>query len=469
MAVQKRPSQHVEVDLDATVELPAVDFADVEGASALLAEESAVTDVFPAPVIPAGVVELADSLREVEQRLQRKIERVARLEAELGEARQQIDTLREQQEQAERTTTERETTLRADLAAIGQREVDLQRDNSTLRDSMIELRAQLQAQHAALGESQTQAAQRASVQRHQELDLAQLRRRSERQHEALSTWQGFRAVSESMLGERDAQLRGVDAQHAAALAELQTAQQAAAAQVAALETSLREAQTSRQLDAQALQVATQHAEQQAVQLVARDATIADQQQQLDALRALEEKARHAAGVHDEQQRQIALLQIELSAANAQLRDAESQLRAANDRVQRLESEAHASAALLGNLQQNMERLGREDTGSRPALKLVAAEPALRVLLRQEGGSELAYPLGRRTTVGRTPENDIQIDTTFVSRHHAVLLSNSDHCIVEDLNSTNGVLVNGRRVGRQILHDGDTVTVGRTEFIYQQRS
>ncbi len=36
-------------------------------------------------------------------------------------------------------------------------------------------------------------------------------------------------------------------------------------------------------------------------------------------------------------------------------------------------------------------------------------------------------------------------------------------------STNGVLVNGRRVGRQILQDGDTVTVGKTEFKYQQRS
>jgi pSer/pThr/pTyr-binding forkhead associated (FHA) protein len=51
----------------------------------------------------------------------------------------------------------------------------------------------------------------------------------------------------------------------------------------------------------------------------------------------------------------------------------------------------------------------------------------------------------------------------------VLLSSADNCIVEDLNSTNGVLVNGRRVGRQILHDGDTVKVGKTEFRYQQRS
>jgi FHA domain len=469
MAVQKHPSPHAEVDLEATVELPAVDFADVEDASPLLAEASAATDALPAPAIPAGVVELAESLRELEQRLQRKIERVARLEAELGDARQQGDALRAQLEQAQGAAAEREIWLRADLAAAGQREADLQRDNSALQSSLTELRAQLQTQLAALGESQTQAAQRASVQRHQELDLVELRRRSEQQLEALSTWQGFRAVSESMLSERDEQLRSSDALHAAALAELQAAQQQAAARVATLEITLREAEAGRQQGLEALQAATQQAEQQSAQLAARDVAIADQQQQLDALRALEAKARHAAGVHDEQQRQIAMLQIELSAANAQLRDAELQLRAAGERVQRLESEAHASAALLGNLQQSMERLGREDTGSRPVLKLVAAEPALRVLLRQEGGTELAYPLGRRTTVGRTPENDIQVDTTFVSRHHAVLLSNSDHCIVEDLNSTNGVLVNGRRVGRQILHDGDTVTVGRTDFIYQQRS
>jgi DNA repair exonuclease SbcCD ATPase subunit len=266
MAVQKRPSQHVEVDLDATVELPAVDFADVEGASALLAEESAATDVFPTPVIPAGVVELADSLREVEQRLQRKIERVARLEAELSDAHLQGETLRAQVQQAERTAVERETSLRADLAAASQREIDLQRDHGALQDSMTELRAQLQVQHAALGESQAQSMQRASVQRHQEQDLTELRRRSEQQLEALSTWQGFRAVSESMLTERDEQLRNIDTAHTAALAEMQTAQQTAAAQVAALELALRDAEAGRQQGMQALQVAAQQAQLQTTQL-----------------------------------------------------------------------------------------------------------------------------------------------------------------------------------------------------------
>ena len=136
---------------------------------------------------------------------------------------------------------------------------------------------------------------------------------------------------------------------------------------------------------------------------------------------------------------------------------------------RLESEAHASAALLGNLQQNMERLGRDDTGSRPALQDVTLEIPRARADPPGGWRRGGVSLGRRTTIGRTPENDIQIDTTFISRHHAVLLSSPDHCIVEDLNSTNGVLVNGRRVGRQVLRDGDTVTIGKTEFRYQQRS
>lgn len=95
--------------------------------------------------------------------------------------------------------------------------------------------------------------------------------------------------------------------------------------------------------------------------------------------------------------------------------------------------------------------------------------ALRVLVREEGGTEVVYPLGRHTTVGRTPDNDIQVDTTYVSRHHAVLLSGLDHCIIEDLNSTNGLQVNGQRVDRQLLHDGDIVTIGRTHFRYQTSS
>jgi pSer/pThr/pTyr-binding forkhead associated (FHA) protein len=41
-------------------------------------------------------------------------------------------------------------------------------------------------------------------------------------------------------------------------------------------------------------------------------------------------------------------------------------------------------------------------------------------------------------------------------------------VIEDLNSTNGVLVNGRKVSRQVLCDGDAVTIGETQFRYMAR-
>jgi chromosome segregation ATPase len=480
MAVHKRPSQIVELDLEATAELPVIDFDDAHTAEVLAGSSTAVTDVFPTPVVPAGVADLADSLRDVEHRLQRKIERVGKLEAELTAARTQAEALRGQMEEARSAGEARESALRAELAAAVQRDADLQREFMALQGNLVEARSQLQTQHAALTESQVQAQQRASAQRNQERDLIELRRRSEQQLEALATWQGFRAVSESMLAEREAQLQGVDARHAAALQEigsqcaflkdeLAVARQQSAAQIAALTQSLQESAQAQAAAAEQLRLTNVRVGELGIELATSQGVVAQTQAELDAMRATEEKARLGAARFDAQQQQIEALQAQLAAATEALREAEAQLLRAGERVKRLESEAHAGAALLGNLQQNMQRLGRDDTGTRPALQMESGEIALRVLIRQEGGSDVVYPLSRRTSIGRTPDNDIQVDTTFISRHHAVLLSNSDHCIVEDLNSTNGVLVNGRRVGRQILHDGDMVTVGRTEFKYQQRS
>jgi pSer/pThr/pTyr-binding forkhead associated (FHA) protein len=50
----------------------------------------------------------------------------------------------------------------------------------------------------------------------------------------------------------------------------------------------------------------------------------------------------------------------------------------------------------------------------------------------------------------------------------VILAGPAHTIIEDLNSTNGVLVNGRRISRQILKDGDLVTIGRAEYRFAVR-
>jgi pSer/pThr/pTyr-binding forkhead associated (FHA) protein len=80
-----------------------------------------------------------------------------------------------------------------------------------------------------------------------------------------------------------------------------------------------------------------------------------------------------------------------------------------------------------------------------------------------------HSLGRRSTIGRTADNQIQIDASHVSRHHAVILGSEQNCIIEDLNSTNGILVNGKRVARQELNDGDIVRVGQSTFRYRQTS
>ena len=56
----------------------------------------------------------------------------------------------------------------------------------------------------------------------------------------------------------------------------------------------------------------------------------------------------------------------------------------------------------------------------------------------------------------------------ISRYHAVLLAGPVHTSIEDLNSTNGVFVNGKRVARQVLKDGDRVTIGRTQYRYTVR-
>ncbi len=71
----------------------------------------------------------------------------------------------------------------------------------------------------------------------------------------------------------------------------------------------------------------------------------------------------------------------------------------------------------------------------------------------------------RLVVGRTPDNDLQIDSKFISRHHCHIVTHADSCLIEDLNSTNGIYVQSKRVRRHNLNDGDVVQVGQHEIVY----
>jgi hypothetical protein len=70
-------------------------------------------------------------------------------------------------------------------------------------------------------------------------------------------------------------------------------------------------------------------------------------------------------------------------------------------------------------------------------------------------------------IGRGTEADIRLPDTGVSRKHVDVVLEGPVAAVHDLGSTNGTLVNGRRVGRQPLSDGDVIRIGHSVLVYRQ--
>lgn len=81
-----------------------------------------------------------------------------------------------------------------------------------------------------------------------------------------------------------------------------------------------------------------------------------------------------------------------------------------------------------------------------------------LLWMEDGEIKARWPLeGAITTIGRWQDNDVVVDDRWVSRHHARLRRDGDQYIIEDLDSKNGTLVNGRRISEPMaLADGDEV-------------
>ena len=64
------------------------------------------------------------------------------------------------------------------------------------------------------------------------------------------------------------------------------------------------------------------------------------------------------------------------------------------------------------------------------------------------------------TIGRLPDNTVQIDNLAVSGHHAKIYWNDGRYVIEDLGSLNGTYVNNKRVGQATLLHGDQVLIGK---------
>lgn len=150
----------------------------------------------------------------------------------------------------------------------------------------------------------------------------------------------------------------------------------------------------------------------------------------------------------------------LGALAGELEQRDIQLRELEGQLSELRGELLQSKALIEQLQ--ARDAGR--SGQAPAAPGRPLEASLqRLLVRTEGANGIVQVLSRRTTVGRTADNDLRVEADYVSRHHAVLLLAGPDTVLEDLHSTNGTYVNGEPITRRTLREGDLVGFGKTQY------
>jgi chromosome segregation ATPase len=410
--------------------------------------------------------------------------------------------------------------------------VDLQREAQALAADLATLERKLTAQRSRAGELEAELAQRTAHKtrleeqvssftttlEQRDTQLREARHESQALQQELSRLQTELAAST----ERERALTALAEQHHSAAARQQGELQRLEAERAELKVALESARTAavaatEQLAAQQATLVSAH--ERTAQLEAALATAHERSGQLEselakvrgemddwgtalgtaqrerdgqlaAIAASEARVREMEQQAALQTDAMGALRTQADAGEARVRELEGELRASGEAVNRLQSEALSREARITELEKAtqmwraaLEEMRLTDSRPRPALRNVVAragddeppphaetvpEGAVRLLIQTTDGREIVHVLGRRTCIGRTPDNDLQIEASCVSRRHAVILTGSGHTVIEDLNSTNGVLINGKRVTRQLLKDGDDVLIGVSHYRFAVR-
>jgi pSer/pThr/pTyr-binding forkhead associated (FHA) protein len=85
--------------------------------------------------------------------------------------------------------------------------------------------------------------------------------------------------------------------------------------------------------------------------------------------------------------------------------------------------------------------------------------ALRFISGKYQGGEYPLPGNREIVVGRSSELDMVLVEDMVSRRHAKIIVSDDQIVIQDLGSTNGTFVNGEKIKRAKLNEGDRILIG----------
>jgi chromosome segregation ATPase len=418
---------------------------------------------------------LEDLVTDLQRQAGERERDLARVARELTGRDTQARELDAELAQREARITRLEQQVNSFATALAQRDTQLRESRHEalgLQDSVATLRAQLAVGSERVRTLQARAEEHGSSDSQQQTELGRLLSEQAGLTAAVESARAAALVASAQAAGHEAALEQLRTRNA----ELESALTTERRRVRQLEDELAAARREAQDFGSAVQSAQQERNAHLASIGAAEARV----------RELEQRAA-------EQLEAVRVLQGDSNASVARARELEGDLRAAEDAVNRLESEARTRNARVEELEKaNFQwrttvgeaRHTATDTAANVTLRDAAreaadsdapdsAEPAAdgatRLLIHTEEGREVVHVLGRKTSIGRTPDNDLQIDAKFISRHHAVILDSPLHTIIEDLNSTNGVHVNGRRITRQTLKDGDRVLIGRAQYLFAVRT
>ena len=198
---------------------------------------------------------------------------------------------------------------------------------------------------------------------------------------------------------------------------------------------------------------------------------------------LQSNLTEARGYHDELERMLSRSEEMRLSRTEELEQRIEQLRAeVGDHEQKLQEKSSTINCLLEELTKKtdqIESIGEleeviHDIDDRMSEKL-REQPApdrervSRLLIGTIDGQEVRFPLFKdRLTIGRTGDNDIQLEAPYISRRHAVVVSDRSAARVVDWGSRNGVYVNSKRITEHFLVSGDVVAIGTSQFRYEER-
>lgn len=382
------------------------------------------TGSFAVPPSPPLIEELRNALAAAERRIQELVERARIADAERGVAVDRANAEAAQLRQQLGQQFEKLSTARAMLGVQRTDEPELQDELFRRYDHINELQLEIARQARALKERDTQL--ETSVKRGEMLDA-----------EIVNLRAG--------IARRDAQIAILEADLVARSQRERELKERLSDALASVNPNVPDLRG--ELAARDEQIRRLGAELKAAQAAATEKN--------DDLQVAEESIRHLEAEVRDKSGKLEEASTTVEEWRAVIAESQRSILQRDGRIQQLEQDLEKK---LSSTLDTAAQTGEE----------VALEGPARLLIRTDGNTDFVHVLGRRTRIGRGNDNELVLDTKHISRYHAVLLAGPVHTSIEDLNSTNGVFVNGKRVARQTLKDGDRVTVGRTHFRYTVR-